>query len=127
MADESEEAEIFRQIVIQRQRRALDYEQLRPEIRRSYDLIKLRARDLIGSAQADVAGLPPIYFDFVVDPQVNAFATRKEGRYFIGLNTGLVFLLRLLITRMLADPTLFPRVGDPSVEATDLPQIERYF
>ena len=73
-----------------------------------------------------MSGLPPIYFGFVLHPEVNAFATREQGRYFIGVHTGLVFLLRLLIGRMLSDRALFPWIGDPTEERTDLPRINFY-
>ena len=63
---------------------------------------------------------------FVLHPEVNAFATREQGRYFIGVHTGLVFLLRLLIGRMLSDRALFPWIGNAAEERTDLPQIGFY-
>jgi hypothetical protein len=92
----------------------------------SYHALSLRADDLINTARETFPKLPAIYFDFVIQPEVNAFATREDGLYFIGVNTGIAFLLRLLTGRMLSDSSLFPWVGDASVERADLPKIDFY-
>src|ERR1700726_4275939 len=120
------DAEIFGDIAKGRRAHALQDVELPPEARHYYEDLRSRAQDLIESARSAVSGLPPIYFDFVLHPEVNAFATREQGRYFIGVHTGLVFLLRLLIGRMLFDGALFPWIGNPSEERTDLPPITFY-
>ena len=125
-SDTSADHEIFANIAQERSTQALREVRLPPEARRGYDQLCLRAEDLIESARNSVSGLPSIYFDFVHHPEVNAFATREQGRYFIGVHTGLVFLFRLLIGRMLSDRALFPWIGDVSEERTDLPRIDFY-
>jgi hypothetical protein len=91
-----------------------------------YDAIAERAKDLIAQARRAVKGLPPIYFDFIVNPQISAVAFRAGKRYFIGLNTGTVFMLRMVIGRMLSDPRTFISVGDPAEERDDLKPIAGY-
>lgn len=124
--DTSADHQIFANIAQKRGAQALRGVGLPPEARHEYEQLYLRAEDLIGSARNAVSGLPPIYFDFVLHPEVNAFATREQGRYFIGIHTGLVFLLRLLIGRMLSDRAFFPWIGDAAEERPDLPQIDFY-
>lgn len=82
-------------------------------------LVELAER-LIGSARANVPGLPPIYFDFVQNATVNACAFKAEGRYFIAFNTGTRFMLELIFFRMLADGRIYPSVGDAGAEVNNL-------
>ena len=44
-----------------------------------------------------------------------------EKRHFIGFNHGVPIILLMVINRMLADSRLFPQIGDPKNEASDLP------
>ncbi|SAK80520.1 hypothetical protein AWB81_03970 [Caballeronia arationis] len=97
-----------------------------PRGRAAYNDIAERADDLIAQARRAVKRLPPIYFDFIHNPQINAVAFRADGRYFIGLYTGLVFMLRLVIGRMLADANAFPSVGDPAQERSDIELLQGY-
>lgn len=85
-----------------------------------------RARDLIKSAREAIPKLPPIHFDFVANGQINAVAFGSEGRYFIGLHSGTLFMLRLVIGRMLSDPDILQQIGQSSIENRDLGQIEAY-
>ena len=94
--------------------------------REAYDEVKERAEDLINAARSHVPGLPPVHFDFIVNPGVNAVAFRAKDQFFIGMTTGLIFMLRLVIGRMLADPQLFRQIGDPDCEAADLPFLTHY-
>jgi hypothetical protein len=119
-------AQIFRDIAKRRRAHALQDVELPAEAKRNYKDLSLRAEDLITSARSAVSGLPPIHFGFVLHSEVNAFATREQGHYFIGVHTGMVFLLRLLIGRMLSDASLFPGIGSPSEERADLPVIRFY-
>lgn len=120
------DAQIFGEIAKGRGGHALHDVELPPEARQAYEDLSLRAQDLIRSARSAVSGLPHIHFGFVRHAEVNAFATCTQGRYFIGVNTGLVFLLRMLIGRILADRALFAWVGNALEERTDLPRIKFY-
>lgn len=74
------------------------------------------AEELIASALAEHPTLLPIHFDFVRDPSVNAVAFRVGGTYFIGLTSGAMLMLHLVLQRMLASPNTFPNVGNPAAE-----------
>jgi hypothetical protein len=88
-----------------------------------YDKIAKRAEELISSAMALVPNLPHIHFDFVINGVINAWAFKSHGRYFIGLSTGAVFMLELVIMRMLSDSRLFHTIGNPSGELDNLPPL----
>jgi hypothetical protein len=119
-------AQMFGNIAEGRRAHALQDFELPPETKRYYEDLSFCAQDLITSTRSAVSSLPPIHFGFVVHPEVNAFATREQGSYFIGVHTGMVYLLRLLICRMLSDTSLFPWIGIPSEERADLPLITFY-
>jgi hypothetical protein len=91
-----------------------------------YDEIAGRADDLIGRAREAIDGLPPIHFGFIHNGEINAVAFRSDEQYFIGIYTGLLYMLRLVIGRMLADARTFPSIGDPSEEVGDLGPIADY-
>ena len=92
----------------------------------AYKHIRLIAETLISSARHLLPTLPPIHFDFIKNSDVNAFAFKADGRYFIGVNYGTVYLLELLLTRMLADPRLFEMIGNPAEEDSNLPPLTEY-
>ena len=102
--------------------------QLPPESRagKGYEHIRRVAKTLIGSARQQLPQLPNIHFGFVSDGNVNAFAFKSDDRYFIGLTTGTVFMLELVIMRMLSNGQLFPDVGNPGDEAENLPPLSSY-
>lgn len=95
-------------------------------VRQSYAAIVERAENLISAARSAVDGLPPIHFGIIRNERINAFALKSEGEYFIGVTTGTIYMLRLVIGRMLADPGAFESIGDASVEASDLPPLAEY-
>src|SRR5580658_3170137 len=77
---------------------------LAPEhARYEYEQIEDWAQDLISAARKELPNLPPIHVDFIRNRTINALAFKANDRYFIGLNTGTVFMLRWLINRMLSD------------------------
>lgn len=65
----------------------------------------------------------PIYFAFVKNPRINAWAWRSEGRYLIGFNSGAYYMLELIFSRMLADPRLFGFIPNPTLEQTGIPPL----
>jgi hypothetical protein len=91
-----------------------------------YGNIAERAKLLISKAREFLPHLPPIHFDFVFNGDINAIAFKSDGRYFIGLNTGTIYMLELVFMRMLADSRLFPSIGNRSEEANDLPPLTGY-
>lgn len=101
-------------------------EEKSPEVQAGYKLITDQANELIGSAREAIPELPHIHFDYILNGNVNAVAFRRSGHYFIGIHTGTIFLLRLIIGRMLSDQSLFLSVGNPKDEAGDLSPIKGY-
>ncbi len=81
------------------------------------------AQELIESARAMFPLLLPIHFDFVNSGEINAWATRVEDKYFIGLTAGAMSMLHLILDRMLAHPLLFPTIGEPDAEDPNLPSV----
>ena len=124
--DKSRDAEIFRCATL-RKGVAYNPDFMPAPVKAYYDLIAARAEDLIQSARDAFPELPLIHFDFIVNGNINAFAFREADRYFIGMNTGTIYMLRLVIGRMLADPGLFPSIGDPAEEVSDVQPIKDYF
>ncbi len=91
-----------------------------------YGRIEEWANELISSARSLNPTLPEIHFDFVLNGDVNAYAFRREGRYFIGLTTGTRYMFDLVFGRMLADAGVLPFIGDPSQESKQLPPLTGY-
>lgn len=81
------------------------------------------ANELIKSARQQFPMLLPIHFDFVSEGSVNAWAFRVDDTYFIGLTSGAMAMLHLVLDRMLASPSTFPNVGEPSEEQANLPPV----
>jgi hypothetical protein len=102
------------------------YEHLPEQIREAYVEVAERAVDLIDSARRALPQLPPIHFDFIHDGKVNALAFKAKDRYFIGVTTGTLYMLRMVIGRMLSDPRTFVFVGQPNSEDADLPPVSNY-
>jgi len=70
-----------------------------------------RGTNLIDAARHVIPTLPPIHFDFILNGAVNAMAFKSHNRYFIGLNTGTLYILRFVTGRMLSDSRLLLFVG----------------
>jgi hypothetical protein len=92
----------------------------REDVKMAYRTVKERAQDLIDAARRVVRGLPEIHFDFILNGEINAVAFKSNERYFIGFNTGTLFLLRCVIGRMLSDSQLFNHIGNAREEREDL-------
>ncbi len=91
-----------------------------------YTKIEEAACGLISSARSYVPRLPEIHFDFIHNGIINAYAFKSEGRYFIGITTGALYMLQLAFSSMLADRSLFPAYGNAKDEADDLPPLKDY-
>jgi hypothetical protein len=85
---------------------------------------RMRAERLIASARRNHPRLPPIHFDYVNSPFLNAYAFKRDCHYFIGFTLGAFVILRLLFMRMLADPNAMLSIGAPHQETKDLPHID---
>jgi hypothetical protein len=88
---------------------------------KSYGHLVDLAEGLIASARQLVPKLPPIHFDFVLNPAFNAWAFKAQDRYFIAFNTGTRYMLELIFGRMLSDTRLFDFVANPAAEDPNLP------
>jgi len=120
------DAEILDEFVSLRKRgRRLDRAGLPREVSEVYDRYIGRARAALASASQKFPNLPIVYADFVTNPAFNAFAFKHKKRYFIAFNDGLPVILATVIYRMLADSRLFLQIGDPTVEAANLPVFTR--
>jgi hypothetical protein len=93
---------------------------------KNYDYIKANVEDLVNCAKNGIPNLPPVYFDFIYNENINAWAFKAEGKYFIGITTGAIFMLNLVAFRMLADSRLFDAVGNPKDEVLGLSPISGY-
>lgn len=94
--------------------------------RKAYNHIRNISEELIASATDNLPRLPHIHFDFIYNENINAVAFKAEDRYFIGLTTGTIYILELVIMRMLSDSRLFDTIGNPGEEASDLPPLIGY-
>lgn len=54
---------------------------------------------------------------FVDNPEINAYAFTRQGRYFIGFFVGTMYLLNTMFSRMLSDRRILPTVGNIQLEA----------
>jgi hypothetical protein len=93
---------------------------------RTYAHVTNWAKHLIDDARKFVQKLPPIHFDFIYNPEVNAWAFKDEGCYFIGITTGTMFMMDFLFFRMLSDARLFPEIGNPKAEQGSFPPLPNY-
>jgi hypothetical protein len=91
-----------------------------------YAEIERAANGMILSARSHVPRLPEIHFDFIHNGIINAYAFKSERRYFVGVTTGTLYMLQVVLNRMLAEHSLFPSYGNPNDEADDLPPLKGY-
>ena len=81
---------------------------------------------VIRSAKTLIPTLPEIHFDFIFNEKVNAVAFESEGTYFVGVTSGTLYMLILVIFRMLSDVQLFEFIGNPAAEDKDAPLFVGY-
>ena len=91
-----------------------------------YKEIEQAANGMILSARSHVPRLPEIHFDFIHNGEINAYTFKSEGRYFVGVTTGTLYMLQVVLSRMVAEPGLFLTYGNPNDEADDLPPLKGY-
>ena len=86
-----------------------------------YAGIDRHAQELIASAGQHLPRLPAIHFDFVYDGEVNAFADKEDGQYFVGITSGTFVVLQMMLCRMLSDSRILTHAGEPGSEFSGLP------
>ena len=96
------------------------------KVREFYEETEERAKNLISSARTVLPITPEIHVDFILNGKINALAFKSHDRYFIGIYTGTLFMLRSVIGRMLSDARLFHYAGDAKSERDDLGSLSGY-
>jgi hypothetical protein len=81
------------------------------------------AVELIDSVLEHLPAASPIHFDFIEEPNVNAYAFKDGGKYFIGINAGAVLMLHLVIDYIFASNQTFPSIGNVQAERDTLPAV----
>jgi hypothetical protein len=95
----------------------LDVTRVDPDMAGFFEHHLQLARAHVASVQALNPKLPPVYLDFIHNPDVQAIAFPFDGqRYFIGIYTGTAVVLRLLFHRMLADSRILCHIANPRDE-----------
>ncbi|WP_044256600.1 M48 family metalloprotease [Rhodopirellula sp. SWK7] len=78
------------------------------------------ASQLIQSAHEHIPALPSVHFAFLDSKNVNAVAFKHGDQYFIGVTSGAVIMLHLVLDRMLANPAVLTWVGETNRERNDI-------
>ena len=122
------DADLFDEFVkLAKRGRRLDRAGLDPRVVAELDRYLGRGRAAVAAASKALPTLPPIYADFVTNPQFNAFAFKHRERYFIAFHDGLPLVLLMVLYRLLADRRVFRHVGEPDQEAESLPPFQLVF
>lgn len=98
-------------------------DKLLPQQERAIGSFLAAARNIVAAAQSGCKSPPPIYIDFIDTGEVNAWAFRDDGTYYIGLGAGVAAVYDLLFYRILADSRLLRRIGHTDRERGDLPPL----
>ena len=101
----------------------MQVEKLSPKVVRVCTMVRFRAEQFIQSGLLANPNMPPVYFDFVDNPAINAYATTFEHKKYIGLTGGAVVVFQRLFSRLMSDPRVLSHIGDVSIERTDLPPL----
>lgn len=91
-----------------------------------YKIVLERASDLVASVRSALPLLPEIEIHFVRSPRINAAAYLYNGSFYIGLTTGIVVMTRFFFGQMLAEPTLFPNIGNSNLEHAEGDRLRGY-
>ena len=60
--------------------------------------------------------LDDVYYDFVFNPLPNAFCRKRGGKYFIGINSGLVQIIHDVYFQLFSHPLFLPEIGNAAGE-----------
>ena len=72
-----------------------------------------------------LTGIPNVYFDFINSPIVNGSATKFNGKFFIGINSGVHLIFFDLFTKLFSSKHNLPQLGISSVEADENFELSR--
>ncbi|MDF2187879.1 hypothetical protein [Paraflavitalea sp. CAU 1676] len=75
------------------------------------------ARKYLNVYQNVKPGCPTVELDIVNNSKFEAAAASRDGRYFIGINKGVLEIASNIFNRMLASNKLFIDIGDPTLES----------
>jgi hypothetical protein len=81
--------------------------------------MEILAKQVIHAYSTFIPRMPEVHFDFISNQEINARAFQAEGRYFIGVYSGLVSGLSMMFFTMLSDRRFFPNVGNIELESSE--------
>ena len=95
--------------------------------------LRLTLQELKNETQSFITGLrlaypklPHINFDLLNNPTLNACADMVGNNYYIGLNIGSYLLVYDMFSKMLANKTALPEIGDISLEIDSNKKLNRF-
>lgn len=83
---------------------------------KAFESIKTSIYEYVTRSKKVNNRLPFVNIDFINNNEVNAVATKKCGKYFIGIYWGTYFLLWNLFLRMMTSSKVLPHIGNASNE-----------
>jgi hypothetical protein len=92
-------------------------------LRAHFDGTNRQFRKLVERTRVQSGYSNDLYAGLVPDSSLNGFATRRYGKYLIGINFGVEALLSIAVSRILADRYTLLGFGNPLAEAEDLPPL----
>lgn len=87
-----------------------------PENQRMIDEILGTGNNFIRRMKMSNDKLPSPYFNFIQNNSINAVATKFDGNYFVGINTGTLTLIHQLFLRMLSSNSILTKWGNVGKE-----------
>ncbi|MCB0652492.1 MAG: hypothetical protein KDC85_14545, partial [Saprospiraceae bacterium] len=102
----------------------LDLDELEKEQSDYFSLQLSRFRQAANFIVKQAPSIECIEVDLIDNYGFNAFAKGEKGKYFIGLNRGLLATISLIFSRLFADKEFIPYIGDVNNEENNLPLIE---
>jgi hypothetical protein len=85
-----------------------------------FEEVFITATDVVRKVHAPK--LPPVHFNFIEHPGLNAFAFKYKNKYFITISGMAQQILFVTFLRLMAEPTFLPHIGDVSKEIHGLPK-----
>ena len=63
--------------------------------------------------------LPPVQFGVILNPSLNAFAAKSDGKYYLGLHFGALLILHDAFNKMFASRDIQPKIGNCQLETNE--------
>lgn len=92
-----------------------------------YSYFRESSNIIISFIRKRIPKLPPIYFDFIDSPSLNAGATKFKAKYYIGINSGVHFLLIDMFNKIFASKNNLPLLGNITEESSENFELNRIF